>query len=261
VSGPAGYPIAPGPGPAPAVPNLPVPRRPRLWAPISLLVVGVAVGVAGLVLFLAVGLSGLLGATAYRTPATVAIRCQVGDYYVYQQVGSRQSGPGYSYTHTGLITLTPGDVVVAGPDGNQVATWAGNGSETITEGSVIYSDAVGFHADTAGTYRLRITQSAPSTVVVAPSLGSQFLRAAPWLAMAGGGGLLVIGGVVWLVITIVRRRRIDRPDPWSGTGPPGFVPPGQWYPYPPPPPPAATGYPAPPAPPPAPAPQPPSSGP
>ena len=130
-----------------------------------------------------------------------------------------------------------------------------SGSETITLGSSSYQNAVRFHAGTPGDYLVRVGAIQPSSIVVAPSLGSQFLRAAPWLALAGFGGLLVVGGVTWLIVALVRRRRVDRPDPWDGPTPamaPGTVPPGPWLPrnydpFPAPgPPPGAAAEPAPP---------------
>jgi hypothetical protein len=198
-----------------------------------MLVVGVVAGVVGFALFIAVGLSGILGAVAHQAPVTLTVQCQVGDYYVYQDTGTRQSAGGTSVTTSGEVTMTTADVRVTGPDGNRVATFTGSGAETITIGSAQYADAVGFHASTSGAYLVRIAAVTPSSVVVAPSVGSQFLRAAPWLALAGVGGLLVVGGVAWLVIAIVRRRRTDRPDPWGGPAPPlppGAVPPGPWLP-------------------------------
>ena len=215
-------------GPAPAEG-----RRSRLWPSIVMLVVGVVAGIAGIVLFVVMGLAGILGATAHRAPTTVAITCQVGDYDVYQYIGIQSSGTGGTVSGGGQVTMTASDVEVTGPSGGRVAVADADGSETITLGSSSYQNAVRFHAGTPGVYLVRVAAVQPSSIVVAPSLGSQFLRAAPWLVLAGAGGLLVVGGVAWLIVAIVRRRRVATTDPWGGPAPPlapGAVPPGPWLP-------------------------------
>ncbi len=252
------FPAAPPPPPPPA----PAPmagRRPRLWPPIVMLVAGVAIGIAGVVVFFAVGLEGILGATAHQAPTTVAIRCQVGDYYVYQQVGTGRSGPGITTSSPDPLTLTTAQVAVTGPSGGRVETWRGTGAETIALGSISYGNAVGFHAAVPGRYLVRIAEVHPSSIVVAPSLGDAVLRAAPWLGLAGAGGLLAVAGTAWLIVALVRRRRVGRIDPWGGPPPPlapGAVPPGPWlprnydpFPAPAPPRPAPPSPPAPPPPP------------
>jgi len=206
-------------------------RRPRLWPSIAMLVAGVAVGVTGVVLFVVVGLDGILGASAHPAPATVAVHCQVGDYYVYQRVGTARSGTGLPVSSPGRVTIS--HVSVTGPSGARVNVWVGDGSETITVGPTSYENAVGFHAVVPGVYRVRVAGVIPTSIVVAPSVGSQFLRAAPWLGLAGAGGLLAVGGAVWLIVALVHRRRVGRIDPWGGPPPPippGAVPPGPWLP-------------------------------
>ena len=191
------------------------PRRPRIWPAITTVAVGVFCAIGGVVLFAVVGFTGL-GSHVYQAPATVTINCHVGDYYVYQHVGSRVTGPGFSFSHRGLSTLTPFQVQVRGPDGARVATWATNGSETITKGSWIYMGAVGFHADAPGTYRVHIATVSPPAMIVGPSLGSQFLRAAPWLILVGVGGLAALVGIILFIVSMVRRGR-QNPTPPYGT--------------------------------------------
>jgi nitrate reductase gamma subunit len=179
------------------------------------------------VLFTVVGFAGL-GGHVYQAPVTIAVQCHIGDYYVYQHVGSHVSGPGFSFSHSGLSTLTPNEVRVRGPEGARVATWGTNGSETITKGSWAYVGAVGFHAGTLGNYQVHIAAVSPPAVIVGPSLGSQFVRAAPWLIMVGVGGLVAVVGLVVLIVCLVRRSRQSRIPPYVGGPPNPWVPPTQF---------------------------------
>ena len=200
--------------PPPTAPGLRVvSRRPRIWPAITGLVAGSVCAVVGIALFVLVGFAGLFGSHVVQAPATISVHCLVGDYYVYQYVGSNVSGPGFSFSHSGLPTLTPHLVQVRGPDGTGVATWATGGGETITKDSSTYENAVGFHAARPGTYEVHIAAVSPAAVIVGPSLGSQFVRAAPWLIMVGVGGLGAVTGLVVLIVSLVRRGRQHRGPP------------------------------------------------
>jgi len=202
--------------------GLSIPRRPRIWPAITALVVGSVFAVVGVALLILVGFAGLFGSHVFQAPVTISVRCHVGDYYVYQYVGSQVSGPGFSFSHSGLPTLTRHLVQVRGPDGTRVATWPTGGGETITKGSSTYEDTVGFHADRSGTYEVHIAAVSPPGVIVGPSLGSQFVRAAPWLILVGVGGLVAIAGLVVLIVSLVRRGRQNGIPPYVGG------PPNQW---------------------------------
>ena len=191
-------------------------RRPRIWPAITTLAVGAVFALVGLILFAFVGFSGLLRSHVYRAPVTVSVNCHVGDYYVYQHVGSQVSGPGFSFSHSSPPTLTPYQVQVRNPSGSRVTTWATNGSETITQGSSIYADTVGFHVGTSGIYRVHIAAVSPPAVIVGPSLGSQFVHAAPWLIMGGVGGLVAVAGLVVLIVALVRRGGQNDDFPYYG---------------------------------------------
>jgi hypothetical protein len=179
----------------------------------------------GLVVFFVVGLTGLLDSPVYQAPVGIVVDCHAGDYYVYQQVGSQVSGPGFSFSHTGLSTLAPDQVRVTSTNGTQLSTWATDSSETITEGSGIYASTVGFHVAAAGKYKVQIAAVTPSSVIVAPSIGSQFVHATQWLVVVGIGGLLTIVGIMLLIVAIVRRTHQKGP-------PPNLGPPMQWIPPP-----------------------------
>jgi hypothetical protein len=185
---------------------------------------GAAFTFAGLILFTVVGFAGL-DSPSYKAPVTVALRCHVGDYPVYQHIGSQVSVPGFSYSHSEFPTLKPGDVDVRGPDGVRVTTFVTASSDTITKGSWIYVGTVGFHAEIAGTYEVHVSDVSPPGVIIDPSIGSQFVRAAPWLVMVGVGGLVALAGLVVLIVRAVRGGRQSQIPlyGWRPTGP--WVPP------------------------------------
>ena len=66
--------------------------RPRLWPSISTLVFGAVCVVLGFVFFV-VGIVGIVGSTVYDTPVHLRLQCHVGDYLVYQNTATSDSGP------------------------------------------------------------------------------------------------------------------------------------------------------------------------
>ena len=197
-------------------------RVPKVWPAITLLSVGSACAIAGTALFVLLGIAGLLGLRAHIIPGVVTVDCHVGDYYVYQHTGDHISVPGFSYSNSGFPTLKPDEVLVTGPGGTHPGTWSGDGSETITEGSWIYSNAVGFDVARSGEYSVRIGGSTSSSVIIAPSLGSEFVHAGPWLILLGVGVLIATPGGILLIVVSVRRSRARKSlyYPWRyPTGP------------------------------------------
>ncbi len=178
---------------------------------LSLLIGGAACGIAGLVLFFVTGFAGLLGSTVYQTPVRAVIDCKTGDYYVYQQTGTRVSGPGFSFTHDDEFpTLTPQEVIVVGPGRASVGTWSADGSETITKGSQVFSNAVGFHVSVPGDYSVTVTSASPTNLIIGPSLGAEVVAAAPWLILPAVGWPVGVVGLVLLIVDSNRRRRVNR---------------------------------------------------
>ena len=198
------YPSSPPLG-QPATPE----HRPAIWPGIVLMVGGAAVGILGIVLFFVFAVSGVLGATVLQQ-RTAEVNCHVGNYYIYVASGHTSSGPGFSTSRTTGTSLTPGQVHVTGPTGQSVTTFSVANDETITKDSTIFRAAVGFHAGVSGTYRVRVTAVVDGGYIVAPSLGSQFARAAGWLSLLGVGALVGIGGLIWLIVALVRRSRLKR---------------------------------------------------
>ena len=218
--------------PAAPVPPLVPLRKPRLWPGFTILGVGVGLGILGFVLFGLSIASGLLNLPQYQAPVTVGINCQIGDYAVYQATGTQQSGPGISISNNDSTTIAPGQVRVTGPDGRQVTVFQGSGHETLTQGSTLYTNAVGFHASVVGRYEVRVGAVTPSAILVGPTLGSQLVRSAPWLIFSGVGLLLVILGGILAIVAGTRRGKLKRDAAaayWAGQPQPAY--PGFGYGY------------------------------
>lgn len=172
-----------------------------------MLIFGSVCATVGFVLFFVVGFVGILNSTVYETPVHVSLQCHVGDYLVYQDTGSSDTGPVIGIAPLGPLAVTPDQVIVVGPSGSRVPTWAANGAETITKNSRTYNGAVGFHAVVAGSYSVTVESARPTSVIIAPSLGNQVVHAAPWLILSGVGMLIAVAGLVLLIVISNRRSR------------------------------------------------------
>jgi hypothetical protein len=204
----------------------------RRWVPIAFLVEGLLCMVAGIVVF-AVGVATQVFVNdTVEAPAKVPIAAHVGDYYVYQLVGTIETGFGYSVSSSGPPTLQSNEVSVTSPTKRHVATWLGSGSETITDNSAIYADAVGFQVSSPGVYVVTIKAVSPRAMIVAPSVGDAFSNSVPWLLLCLPG----LAGVTWgcsLLVVSQRRTRVTVPTTyWPRAVTPsamaGAPPPG-WY--------------------------------
>jgi hypothetical protein len=179
----------------------------RRWVPIAFLVGGLLCMVAGIVVF-AVGVATQVFVNdTVEAPAKVPIAAHVGDCYVYQLVGTIETGFGYSVSSSGPPTLQSNEVSVTSPTKRHVATWLGSGSETIKAVS-------------------------PRAMIVAPSVGDAFSNSAPWLLLCLPG----LAGVTWgcsLLVVSQRQTRVTVPTTyWPRAVTPsamaGAPPPG-WY--------------------------------
>jgi hypothetical protein len=211
-------------------------RKRRLLLPILLIVAGSLCLISGIVTFVIGAVSDVSSTSAVDAPATVPVNAHVGDYYVYQQVGAEKGGLGFSISTSGPVTLNRDQVVVTGPTQERVPTWSGDGSETITEGSTIYANAVGFHVTSPGLYKVTIGAVSPQSMIVGPSIGGALAGSAPWLLLCLPGLAGVVSGGILLLVGQRRRRRFEAmiaPAYSSQTMaypdiPPGSPPPG-WY--------------------------------
>ncbi len=213
----------------------PTGKKPRLWPWIVLLAAGVVLGITGIATVVSSVVSGVHDFTdtpIYQAPAVISVNGTVGDYYVYQQdvFGNGQGTVPGSTSNSDITTLRPRQVRVTGPTGAPVGTWSGDGTETVTRGTEPYSNAVGFHVSTAGTYTVRIGAVTPSDVFVAPSIGTLVRRTAGWFYLIGIGFLLGLAGLVLLIIALVRRSSYKKRLAYAGPVPPygGPAAPGQW---------------------------------
>lgn len=205
----------------------PAPARGRgliVWGAV-LMVVGLVAGVVSVILLVSGvvgGLADALTAPSHPTPARVTVDAQrTGTYFVYELTGSRrQDGP--TVTNGGSVTVGPADVQVTAPDGSTVPVRATSENETLDRGSAVYTGAVAFDVDAAGTYVVEV--ATPDTrIAVAPSLGAALTSAGGWLLGFPLAGLLLVVGLVLLIVGIVQRSRSRRAAvvlPAAGSGDP-----------------------------------------
>lgn len=195
--------------PAPAVDVVPTRTQPRsrstLRVGLLVLAIGVAAGIVGLVGALRPVFQTVLTGSL-ETPVATTLDLDEGHYIVYEWTGTARGGGGFTFTNNGAMTLTVESAAVTGPSGERVPVrLATRGSQTITQGTRIYSDALAFDAPRTGSYTVVIESIAPGRVVIARSLGDTFRRAVPMILLAVGGFLALVAGAVLLVIHTVRR--------------------------------------------------------
>lgn len=202
-------------------------RRPGPPWPLALVImlVGVALAVP-LVVRSVTSVAGAVSGPVHDLPASFEEDLDPGRYVVFERTGTTRRTGGLSATRNAAPTLTPSDVVVTGPDGEEVETTVDRADETITRGSATFTGVVVFDVVTGGTHEIEISGDGQE-VLVAPSLGRTFRSLGGPFVLALGGGLVFLLGLVLLAVGIVRRSR-QRPE---ATAPAGGVVAG-WYPDP-----------------------------
>jgi hypothetical protein len=165
-----------------------------------------------------------------QTPVDEQLTLRAGRYTVFELTGfTRTRGPVTTTTATEAPPITAADVDVIGPDGSAIQTFEfGSGTEEMTRGESVYSGVVRFTTPEAGVYHVRVSAPGSATVVIAPSFGSGFRAALPWLVAAFASSGAFMFGLLVLIIGAVRRRRQPIPEPAWGT----VVPAKGWYPAP-----------------------------
>lgn len=159
---------------------------------------------------------------------TIVLDAGKGTYDVFQREGTS--------------SLRAGDVTVTGPGGGTVATRATTSFETYTANGTVYRATISFQAERAGTYRVRVPETADVFAKRAAfdALGASITN----IGFAALAGLGLALGIIMLVAGIVRRSH-DGPPPevavtdaapaytpaFTGGVPPAPTAPG-WYPDP-----------------------------
>jgi Protein of unknown function (DUF2510) len=173
------------------------------------MVLGLAVGATGGVLFVRAAAGGLLESfsTPVRvTPVDITVELDDRTYVIYQAT-ARTFGAGAVTTDDGqAVNISPEDVSVVSSSGDRLVKESPRFDETIERGNVTYTGVVRFTVEKAGPYRIQIVGSGQQ-LIIAPSLLGSFGSAAAWLALIGVGGLLVAVGLVLLIVGFVRGRK------------------------------------------------------
>jgi len=184
-------------------------KKHRLWPWISILVIGTILVPIGIGAFAASTINALLGGTAVQTPTTIIVHCDPGTYYVFADVNDFTGSP------DAPLVISAGDVTVTSPGGRPVGTYQTSGSETRISSGITFEGVVGFHANVAGRYAVRIASPAGVAVLVAPSLGTSVSRAVGWLIIVPIGAVLFILGLVMVIVRSVQRSKRKTAPVWA----------------------------------------------
>ena len=190
------------------------PGRVPLILGIVLLVVGLVGGIGsavGLVKGLADRIGDTITSPVRTTPVDQLLPLTPGSYLVYERVDSPTDGGTFNGT------LTSSDIKVTSSSGATVAVRDPTFLESLTRGNARYDGAAQFDIATAGTYRVEITGSEPTRVIVAHRLLSGLGDAGRWLALLALFVLAFVVGFVLLIVGLVRRSRA-RKDLGSAPG-------------------------------------------
>jgi hypothetical protein len=199
-------------------------RGPSLALSLSVLGIGLVVGVLGGVEAVLPFVRTLTHSVSHPTPAALRQHLSHGTYEIYELTGDRSSP--FSSTQRSSVDIGPGDVTVTSTAGRSLTVTGEGADETLTLGDRVYTGAVQFAVPTEGDYIVRVTSSSPTRVILARSIGSIARSVVGWIITGAVGGLLVLIGLVLLIVGLVRRGR--KPVGYAGT--PGMaLPPPNWY--------------------------------
>jgi hypothetical protein len=173
------------------------PPGPRFGISLVVMLVGGLAAAVGIVVFVSAFWSVLTG-PVYQVPSTVRLHLDSGAYRVYEL---DRSGRGL----TGRPLVDSSTLRVRAPDGSPVTVVETSLNENLTNGSESFDSVARFTTPDSGTYTLRFTPSAPTRVMVQPSLGDVARDHAGWLVLFGLGALLGGIGLVMIIVGAVRR--------------------------------------------------------
>ena len=151
-------------------PTVAKPPGPSTKLSVTLLVVGLVVLIGGVIFAIASIVSNVtdfVDAPLIRGVSVYPVHLGTGKYIVYSD--------------SDFNPLSPEDIRITSPTGSPVAASFYNSSnETLTRDSRRFSARLQFHADTSGTYNVRVTSA--NDVVIARSLLDTVKRSVPgWL--------------------------------------------------------------------------------
>ncbi len=181
--------------------NAAIPRPgPKLWLSLVTIVLGVAVGVASIVVIVVNVSHDILGPT-YAIPSTISLHLGTGTHIILERTGAQN---GFD-AGTRNVDLDPSQIDVVGPSGERVPVTYTSGNETIARPNGTYVSAVEFRVRRSGNYRVGIHASRPGLVMVQQSIGEVARRSVVWALGIALGALLVLAGIIMLIVGIVRR--------------------------------------------------------
>lgn len=201
-------------------------RRPGPGLAVSIvaMVVGIALGISGISLWLHNFLHDFFGAGAVA-PAEFTTHLSSGTWHVYV-ADDDVNGPS-------APSISPSDVTITAGNGASIPVRFARGSALVEVGDTYYDEELSFTIPTSGDYQVDV-QAPPGTRI---KLGQSFLdnidRGTQYLFMVPLGFLIALGGLVMLIVGIVRRHNAKQPPPtpYAFAVPRGAAPPG-WYPDP-----------------------------
>ena len=175
---------------------------PKLWLSLVTIVLGVAVGVASIVVIVVNVSHDIIGPT-YAVPSTISLHLGTGTHMILERTGTQNNFD----AGTRNVDLDPSQIDVVGPSGERVPVNYTSGTETITRPNGTYVSAVEFRVRRSGNYRVAVHASRPGLVMVQQSIGEVARRSVVWALGIALGALLVLAGIIMLIVGIVRRSK------------------------------------------------------
>ncbi|GJM18136.1 MAG: hypothetical protein DHS20C14_03490 [Phycisphaeraceae bacterium] len=186
----------------PTLATAPAGKKPlRLKLPISLIVIGLLLGVGGIIGFALPLMSAMSGGESFEAPGTHVLHVtEPGPWAIYYETTAMSGG---------AITFSsaPPNATVAVTNGGQPVPVASNTSMTMTVGSSERHSLATFDADTPGEYQIDVAGGfSPRTFHVMPDklMGAIFGAFGGCGAGVAGVGL-VLAGVLVLIVRAANR--------------------------------------------------------
>jgi hypothetical protein len=171
-------------------------KRPRIWPPVLLMVLGPIVALAS-VGFLVRGAVSTITAPTFTVPGSTTRTFDKGVYVLFERTGTTSSA--------GNATIGPRDVQVTGPDGARITTRRMSSTENVNRDGSVFLGAAKFTIVTPGKYDIEVLAGDSGTAVVGPSLVDSVGKNLGWLAGIGIGGVAFLIGLIWLIVSLRRR--------------------------------------------------------